>query len=158
MGMDIAALGDPAFQVGGLRVWVQDREFPDAMDYWDGNWLDVTAYCQYPGANVWHQGTFVRTDELLDFLMECERLHATLTGQAALNCMEPNLHVELLALAHGQVTLKVALTSDHLSQRHEFEEQIDQSYLPGIISACRILLQRFPVVGSRDSEPDNGAP
>src|SRR5256885_6731459 len=37
-------LGTPDIKLGGLQVWVHGRQFPDAIDYWDGNWLRITAH------------------------------------------------------------------------------------------------------------------
>jgi hypothetical protein len=45
-------LGAPDLQIAGLRLWVHDRQFPMADDYWDGNWLQVTVHCGAPGASV----------------------------------------------------------------------------------------------------------
>jgi hypothetical protein len=45
---EIENLGEPDLRVAGLRVWIHGRQFPDSQDYWDGNWLNATAYCVYP--------------------------------------------------------------------------------------------------------------
>ena len=44
--------GEPTFQIGPLRIWVHGRQFPDAIDAWDGNWLNVTAHYVAQGASV----------------------------------------------------------------------------------------------------------
>ena len=36
----------------GLQIWVHGRQFPDLHDYWDGNWLRVTAHCGGSGASI----------------------------------------------------------------------------------------------------------
>ena len=41
----IARLGKPDLRVAGFQLWVHGREFPDAQDEWDGNWLRLTAHC-----------------------------------------------------------------------------------------------------------------
>jgi len=40
-----AKLGMPDLKLEGLQIWIHGRQFPDAADYWDGNWLRVTAHC-----------------------------------------------------------------------------------------------------------------
>jgi hypothetical protein len=40
-----AKLGAPNLELEGLQIWVHGRQFPDSNDYWDGNWLRVTAHC-----------------------------------------------------------------------------------------------------------------
>ncbi|MFC4159857.1 hypothetical protein [Chitinimonas lacunae] len=42
---ELEALGEPDLLIAGLRVWIHGSQFPNAVDYWDGNWLRVTAYC-----------------------------------------------------------------------------------------------------------------
>jgi hypothetical protein len=40
---DYEALGDPSLDLFGLKLWIHGRQFPNANDFWDGNWLRVTA-------------------------------------------------------------------------------------------------------------------
>jgi len=61
--------------------------------------------------------------------------------------MEPELRAVLTGHSQGQIVVEISLTPNHLSQRHEFRDQIDQSYLPGIVGSCRDILGRFPIVG-----------
>jgi hypothetical protein len=53
------SLGPPALQVVGFQLWIHGRQFPDAQDCWDGNWLRVTAHCGANGATVWASGAIV---------------------------------------------------------------------------------------------------
>src|SRR5262249_8904413 len=98
---DLEHLGEPDLQVAGLRVWVHGRECPNAVDYWDGNVLRVTAYCKYPDSMVRVHGSLVHLREIVGLLRSCENLYQTLEGRAALECLEPNLGVELLAGTGG---------------------------------------------------------
>lgn len=143
---ELEQLGPADLTICGLQLWVHGREFPAATDFWDGNWLRVTAYCNYPHSAVRIQNQpCVRLDELAGLLMGCERMHATLHGKAELQCLEPYLAVELLALSRGSIGVTLSLTPDHWSERHEFKDGIDQSYLPEIIRGCKAILERFPV-------------
>src|SRR5262245_58281939 len=45
-------LVEPDLKLGGFSLWVFGRQFPDANDYWDGNWLNVRARVEAPGALV----------------------------------------------------------------------------------------------------------
>src|SRR5258708_1469087 len=95
-------LSEPDLRVAGLRLWTRAREFPDSTDRWDGNWLQTTALCAYPGAEVMVEGPFLRTEELQNFADQCARLHATLLGEARLDCMEPELRAVLTGKSQGQ--------------------------------------------------------
>ncbi len=140
-------LGEPNLPLAGLRLWARAREFPESTDRWDGNWLQTIALCVYPGGEVVVEGPFLRTDELQNFADQCAKRHSTLVGDARLDCMEPGLRVVLKGNSQGQIAVEIALTPNHLTQRHEFRDQIDQSYLPGIVGSCRDILRRFPIVG-----------
>lgn len=46
-------LGQPDIKLNGLQIWIHGRQYPNEEDYWDGNWLNVTAHCGSQGAEVW---------------------------------------------------------------------------------------------------------
>jgi hypothetical protein len=122
------------------------RQFPDAKDYWDGNWLNVTARCESGGSRVEVSGSIIHLGELEKLLTGCERLYSTLTGAAALECIEPNLTVHLEATGStGHFSVTVSITPDHMSERHEYRDSLDQSFLPAIIDGCRSILRRYPI-------------
>jgi len=81
---ELENLGEPDLQIAGLRVWIHGRQFPDATDYWDGNWLRATAYCIYPESTVRVHGSIIHLGEIVGLLRSCERLYQTLEGRAAL--------------------------------------------------------------------------
>jgi hypothetical protein len=132
-------------KLAGLRLWVHGRQFPDAADPWDCNWLTVTAQCDDDGARVVTRGPILHLSELERWCGEAERLLETLAGEAKLACIEPNLSVVLTATSPGHVTLDVSITPDHLTQKHWFQFNIDQSYLPSLIAACRSILEAYPL-------------
>ena len=141
----------PDLAVGCFRLWVLGRQFDQAEDYWDGNWLDVAAEASAAGASVRTSGPLVHLPELERFELECRRLHETLEGQAELRCMEPNIRLRLQSKGLGHLRCEVCITPDHMTQRHEFIEELDQTHLPAIIHAIQAVLRRLPV-RSRPSE------
>ncbi len=143
----IDALGKPSIQLQGFQLWVHGREFPDATDYWDGNWLNVRAHCGTPGADVWVDGPILHLYELSRWVEACEQLNQTLTGEAVLDCLEPALHVELQVDRSGHITMRIDITPDHMTQEHRFTFEVDQTYLPPLITACRKVIANFPVRG-----------
>ncbi len=147
--MDLAKLGEPDIEIASLRIWVHGRQFEDSQDYWDANWLRVTAHCAQGGGSTLVHGSILHVGELASFASECEALHGSFQGKAELSCMEPNLGVELSASdSRGTIEAEVRLTPDHLAQEHTFRFSIDQSYLPGISRGLRGVLARFPLRGS----------
>ncbi|WP_426116787.1 WapI family immunity protein [Massilia sp. PWRC2] len=154
---ELEHLGEPDLSICGLRLWIHGRQFPAATDYWDGNWLRVTVYCLYPHSVVRIQNDpCIRVDELAGLLRGCEQMHATLSGKAALQCMEPYLAVELAAATNGHIGVKLSITADNMTETHEYEDEIDQSYLPSIISSCQAILARFPLCDPKRKDSSNG--
>jgi hypothetical protein len=149
---------EPDLRIAGLAVWVHGRQFEDADDYWDGNWLNVTARCEYAGSRITVTGSLIHLVEVERLLQGCEHLNATLSGTATLECMEPNLSVKLDMAGHtGHVEVTIAITPDHMSEKHQYTDYLDQTFLPPIIDACRAILRRHPLRG-RPSHADTGRP
>ena len=66
-----ADLGPPDLVVAGLQLWVHGRQFADADDYYDGNWLRVTAHCGASGASIWVQGAILMATDVAGFGDQC---------------------------------------------------------------------------------------
>lgn len=139
-------LGPPALELAGLELWVHGRQFPDAAEVWDADWLQVTAYCAAPGARVWVSGPILGSTGLARWMAECEALLAELTNRAELHSYEPDLRVCIDATDQsGHLILAVFITPDHPSQEHRFEFAIDQSYLPPLVADLRAILATYSV-------------
>jgi hypothetical protein len=151
---ELKNLGDPDLQIAGLRIWIHDRQFPEATDYWDGNWLRVTAFCVYPDSVVRAHGSIIHLREIAGLLAGCEQLYETLKGTAALACMEPNLAVELTGETGGRIGVSLSITPDNLTESHKYFDGFDQTFLPPLISSCRSILKRFPI---REGEKESNA-
>jgi hypothetical protein len=134
------ALEDPQLQIGSLKVWIHGRQFPNAKDYWDGNWLRITAECSSSSSKVKIHGPIIHLGELAGLLVSCRQLYENLSGEANLDCMEPELNVRMKAGSSGQIRLEISITPDNLNEEHLFRQDIDQSYLPSIIAACESIL------------------
>jgi hypothetical protein len=135
--------------IAGLSLWFHGRQFPESQQYWDGNWMNVTAYCWADGAEVRISGPFVHLSEVVRWAEESAQLHATLSGEANLACLEPELCVTLQAMSRGQIEMTVDITPDPHTQVHQFCFEIDQSYVPQLIRQCHGILEEFPL---RDPE------
>ena len=139
---------EPDLKLNGFCLWVHGYEFPDTSEYWDANWLRITARMSASGAVVEVEGALVRTDELERFAEGLTAVFETLAGKAELKCLEPYLELSLEMQSLGAVAVRVSITPDPLSQSHSFEFGVDQSYLPPVLDACRRILADFPVKGS----------
>jgi hypothetical protein len=140
------AFGPPAIELDALRIWVHGYQYPAATDAWDANWLRVTARCAALGASVEVTGAILDTVSFLRFQRELVALYKRLQGLATLESHEPELKVEVRALAaKGQMEVRVEITPEHLNQAHRFILGVDQTYLPAVIRGCEQLLVQYPV-------------
>lgn len=64
-------LDEPDLQVAGLRLWIHGRQYSDANDYDDGNWLRVTANCSASGSSVWAQDAILTVRDIAWLGREC---------------------------------------------------------------------------------------
>jgi hypothetical protein len=148
----LEGLGAPQISFSGFQIWIHGRQFEDLCDYWDGDWLRVTVHVGGTGANVWTQGSILHLGELEDWLRQLEQMSQTLSGKAELTPVEPNLYVSFEIDKLGHIRAQIYVTPDHMSQHHEFREEIDQSYLPSLIRQLRAVLQDYPIRGKKPRE------
>lgn len=154
MGVETFAenLGTPDINLGGMQIWIHGRQFPNEEDYWDGNWLNVTAHCGSHGADVWTSGAILHVPDVARWLDSLEWMNKSLSGKADLVSLEPELVVELEMVSPGKISMWVEITPDHITQEHKFQFEIDQSYLAGLMESCRRVLSKYPVRGKSDSQ------
>jgi hypothetical protein len=86
---------DPDLTFCGLSLWVHQRQFPNATDYWDGNWLAISATMEASGAFVRCGGPILMTADIERFRNGVAAMAATLRGEAELFGLEPGLNVKL---------------------------------------------------------------
>lgn len=137
-------LGEPDIKIAGLSLWILGRQFQDAQDYWDGNWLNVVATAEAVGARIEVQGAILRTDEIAVWADDIQNIQQNLAGQAHLDCIEPELDVLIECSRTGQLKVTVRITPDHLRQSHMIEYDADQSYLGELLRGCRKVLRDYP--------------
>ena len=151
--MTLADFGEPDVRVAGFQLWVHGRQFPEAEDYEDGNWLRVTAHCGASGASVWAQGSILEVTDIAGLGDGCAAMLGGGMKSATLAPCEPQLRVSLDASdSVGHIRVQVEITPDHLLQSHRFEFEVDQSYLPGIIKQCSDIVKEYPIRGRLDRE------
>jgi hypothetical protein len=132
-------------RVGELNIQIHGRQFPKEEDFWDGNWLNVSATFSSGQSSVVTSGPIVHLIEIKRFQIEIEALYRTLEGTAMLDCMEPNLRIVLTSAGGGKVGIEISITPDHLKESHHYCREIDQSYLPPIIKECGKILELYPI-------------
>jgi hypothetical protein len=144
-------LGAPDIKIHGLQIWIHGRQFPNEDDYWDGNWLRVTAHCGTHGADVWTTGPILHVPDIVRWLAALEEMNQSMSGEANLVPLEPELSVKLTMTQLGHISMNVEITPDNTTQEHTFRFELDQSYLEGVIESCRKIVNDYPVKGNPDA-------
>lgn len=84
---------------------------------------------------------------------QCETLYQSLKGEAALDSYEPDLRVTINSTdTLGHLRMQVEITPDHMNQRHAFDFELDQSYLPQLIRNCREIVAAYPIRGTEKNQ------
>jgi len=147
----IEDLGEPALKVAGLQVWVHGRAHPDEA------WLRVTAHCGGAGASVFTTGSILEVTDLVRFGKQCALLREGKVERAVLESYEDDLSGLIDSPdSTGHLRLRVEISPDPLRQKHAFEFEIDQSYLPGLIRQCRDLGRKYPARKVKSAEVMHG--
>jgi hypothetical protein len=145
----------PAIELGDFQLTVHRRQFPDAQDRWDGNWLQVTAQCAQAGAIVAVGGPILETADLQRFRDQLVAVAAVPAGEAVLSGAEPNLVVRVAVVEGlGLARVRVELTPEPQAQGHWFAYTIDPSYLAHAVRQLDAVLAVFPVRGQAPSLAD----
>ena len=139
-------LGPPSLKVDSFQLWVHGRQFPEAQDYDDGNWLRVTAHCGHAGASVWVTGSILQVIDIVCWAQECETVGSGSAKMASLAPLEPELKVVIQTTdSLGHLEMTVEITPNHSQQEHLFRFEIDQSYIPSIVTQCREIEKSYPI-------------
>ena len=140
---------EASISIGSLKIWISGRQFPEHQDYWDGNWLNVTALCEGNGSRVKVSGAIIHLGELKKWKEDLEEFQRKLVGSVELPTIEPTLCVKITARKSGtgHLDCEIDITGDHMSERHYFLFDIDQSYLPGLLTQLAVVLREHPIRG-----------
>jgi len=146
-----------------LSIHVTRREFPEASDYWDGNWVYATIQIR-AGAFRGEYEALLRTDELASFRDQLATLHAALNGSATFETMEHWLRVDIQGdgrghfLAHcearDQPGLATLFASSSASTRPNCDRcslRWTKSFEPSLSKAARDQKTRSPEALPRGS-------
>jgi hypothetical protein len=147
--IDIEAFGPPDISLSGLKIWISGRQDEDSTDFWDANWLLVTAHCSSVSCNVVTQGPIIHLSEVEHWISDLQKLQNNIHGETMLSCMEAVLEICVKLDTRGSGSLDVFIIPDQLNEKHEFTFSFDQSYLPSLIRELQIILNEYPIKGIR---------
>lgn len=131
-----------------LALSVRGRAYRQRHDYWDGNWLLVTATI--------HVGKFsgeipgmLRAEELENFTHALQTFHQSLKGKISFETAEEWLHFHIEADPLGKIEISGTL-SDEITYPYnslKFIITTHQRFLTEPLKQLQTVTQLFPVVG-----------
>ncbi len=146
MNVPVIVIGSEASE--HVAIAVTRREFPDASDTWDGNWICATVGVR-AGAFRGEYEALLRTDELAHLRGELSRLHAELKGTAVFESREQWLRMQFEGDGRGHFVAECeARDQPGTGNTLCFQLMLDQTQLPTVLSALDGVLAVFPVLGS----------
>jgi hypothetical protein len=125
-------------------------EFPDAEDYWDGNWVYANVTVVVGGFRGSYEA-MLRTEEFVRFRDHLGQLYGKLTGAAAFETMEHWLAIRVEGDGRGHFTAKCeARDQPGMGNKLLFDLTFDQTELPLLLRDLNELTRAYPVRGKPD--------
>lgn len=158
------------FRIGGevadfLLLSIRGRQFPEATDYWNANWLTCNVDACV-GAFHGVFGAVIRNEDLGRFLRQLRPLFENSSGGAMLEAAE---WLSLDVVADGRSRVKAHVQLNDNCNALEFSLSLDRSELPAIIAQLEEICGAYPVAGhvaeasapivtmtATPRQPDNG--
>lgn len=139
----------PDLIIEKLKIWINGRQFPDSADYWDANWMNINARYDSVTSFVETSGSIVHLSQIRSFLESSEKALQGHTQIIELPAIEPNIGLKLELDKLGHIKGELSITHDHLSEKHQYTFDMDQSYLPDLISQCKAIFVKYPIKGEK---------
>ena len=143
----IEKYGSPDITIDKLKIWIHGWQFPETDEYWDANWLYITIYYCDNNSSVYDSGPYIHLPELIAFTDELLDIDKNLKGKAVLPAIEPVLYVSLEFESLGHINLNITISPEGSSSNHEYEVEIDQSFLKRIGTQIDTILQKYKLRG-----------
>lgn len=123
------------------------RSSEEAEDFYDGNWLNVKVTIKAGDLSGIVHGQ-LRADELACLRGELEELYQSLIGCAQFSTMEQCLSLEFIGDGMGHIVFRGEVMDEvGIGNTLKFSFDLDQTFIPGILSALETITKTFPVIG-----------
>lgn len=128
-----------------VEILILDREFPDATDFWDGNWLNANVTLRTPHFHGTYR-TWIRTVELEDFRNALNRLARNEVPAAEFTTMEEQLHLRGRLERRGAVAWTVRGCGDDREAELTFSFETDNASIVKVANELGMILEQYPVI------------
>ena len=139
-------IGDPQGEY--LQILIFGRSYPEATDFWDGNWLRSEVAAKIGGFQCRFEAA-LRAEEFRLFQAALAELHQSLNGDAVFSTLEGQVKITLKGDGQGHIDVRIRMCDlPGSGNRFEGEFRIDQTYLRGIQAGLDGLLADYPPIGT----------
>lgn len=140
----------PDLVMGPLRIRVLRRQFPEAEDYWDANWLVVHAVVSTPRSRAEARGPLLHLGDLVAWREHLARIEPGRNADVELGATEPDVSatIRLDPLGRGSLVVRLRAGVEEDGETHTWAVPVDASHLPRWIASLDALLARHPLHGS----------
>lgn len=130
-----------------LRILPVCRSHPQCLDYWDGNWVYSRVEFGVGGFCGSIEGD-LRAEEFAEFHRQLSLLRQILKGEANFQTMERWLTIHVIGDGRGRLNFQcVILDQPGIGNTLHCGMNLDQTFLPPMLSQLAKAIQEFPVIG-----------
>ncbi|WP_031172268.1 hypothetical protein [Streptosporangium roseum] len=135
-------------QFDHVLIQILGRMHPGCTDLWDGNWLTSPIHVQVGGFRA-RIDAGLRIEELRDFRVALEHVHADVKGSAALSSLEHWIELTVECHPTGSLSISGTVADDpgKGNTLHFVIEGLDQTDIPPLVDALVAAEERFPILG-----------
>jgi hypothetical protein len=132
---------------GFLTIALLGRSYPEASDYWDGNWVRAAVELAAGGFRGSVRGD-LRTEELAQFSDQFARLQDSLRGTAEFATMERWLAIRARGDGKGHITFRCVIRDQPgIGNTLECTLATDQTFTRTTVAELTAAVRKFPVIG-----------
>ena len=128
--------------LGGFTLQAFNRQFPEATDYWDGNWLLVEATCGAGLNVVGTSGSFIHGSDLRQWIRQLAEWDGH--SRLELKTLEEELALSI-SPSDGELSVEVQLGRLERTTRNAYSVPTKQ--LDVFCAGLHDLLECFPILG-----------
>ncbi|MBL4677311.1 MAG: hypothetical protein JKY70_14065 [Mucilaginibacter sp.] len=141
-------IGD--YQSESFKIDIEGKLYPNAADYWDGNYLKALILFEIPGfSGRFH--TNIRTFELGSFLSDLNNINTNLKGECVLSNVDETINVIGKINDLGSMTWHYTLiypSGDGTIIKFRFTTSF--SVINDLTKSIKSILSEWPIIGNPD--------
>jgi hypothetical protein len=136
---------EPDLKIGSLFLWVSGYNDPNQMNQGDLAYLNTPTLLVAEDTVVFSKTSDTPVFILKEFLKDIVKMYENISVShvAEFSSHESEFSLRLTSNDLGHIKINVAYNAWTHDGRFEFEETLDQSYLPSIIASLKTVIQKF---------------